>query len=276
MEVSASYDAPIAGSVRWQAYGGPAGEPALGPAAYPHRLSAMANPLAPMSHHWLDATHISFGVITGGVYGARWKAEASVFNGREPDEARTNVDFGALDSVSGRLWFLPTPRLALQVSAGRLKEAEQSLGGSPRADVSRTTASATYHRTAEAGIWATTVAWGRNDESGHGSNALLLETNLTLHDRDSWFGRFEAASKTAHDLGVAETADDFALAKLQGGYTRYGRAWKGLKPGAGVSLSAGFVPERLKSAYGSRVNFGLGVFLTLRPAAMTMHARPDA
>src|SRR5439155_1456590 len=48
--------------------------------------------------------------------------------------------------------------------------------------------------------------------------------------------------------------------------------WKGLKPGIGASLSAGFVPEGLKSAYGSRVNAGFGVFLTLRPAAMMMHA----
>ena len=104
MELAAEYDAPIRGSMRWQVYGGPAGEPALGPVAYPHRLSAMPNPLAPISHHWLDATHITFGVVTGGVYANRWKAEASVFNGREPDENRTNIEFAALDSVSGRLW----------------------------------------------------------------------------------------------------------------------------------------------------------------------------
>ena len=27
----------------------------------------MASPLAPISHHWLDATHIAFGVVTGGI-----------------------------------------------------------------------------------------------------------------------------------------------------------------------------------------------------------------
>jgi hypothetical protein len=277
MELSAAYDAPLTGSVHWQIYGGPVGEPALGPVAYPHRVSAMPNPLAPISHHWSDSTHITFGVITGGVYGQRWKAEASVFNGREPDERRTNVDFGALDSVSGRLWFLPTSRLALQVSAGKLTEAEASESVGPRINVSRVTASATYHRPLpDNGIWATTVGWGRNDESGHGSNALLIETNLTLQDRDSWFGRFETASKTAHDLVIAETEEEFAVAKLQGGYTRYLSTWNGLKPGIGASLSAGFVPEGLKSAYGSRVNGGFGVFLTLRPAAMTRHADPAA
>jgi len=272
MELSAAYDAPLKGAVHWQIYGSPVGEPALGPVAYPHRVSAIPNPLAPISHHWLDSTHITFGVITGGVFGRGWKAEASVFNGREPDDKRTNFDFGALDSISGRLWFLPTSQLALQISAGKLTEAEEAEGLGSRSDVSRVTASASYHRTFENnGIWATTVGWGRNEESGHGSNALLIETNLTLRDRDSWFGRFEAASKTAHDLAVADTEEDFTVTKLQGGYTRYLPAWKGLKPGIGASLSAGFVPERLKSAYGSRVNAGFGVFLTLRPAAMMMH-----
>lgn len=132
MEISAEYDAPLKGPVRWQVYGGPAGEPALGPVAYPHRVSAMPNPLAPISHHWLDSTHITFGLVTAGVYANRWKAEASVFNGREPDEERADFDFGALDSFSGRLWFLPTSKLALQVSAGRLTEAEASEDGPAR------------------------------------------------------------------------------------------------------------------------------------------------
>ena len=272
MEIAAEYDAPLARSIRWQVYGGPVGEPALGPVAYPHRVSALPNPLAPISHHWLDSTHITYGVVTGALYGKQWKAEASLFNGREPDEKRTNFDFGALDSVSGRVWFLPTPNLALQVSAGKLAEAEASESGGPGTDVSRVSASATYHAMrGDDGIWATTVGWGRNDESGHGSNALLIETNLTLHDRDSWFGRFEVVGKTAHDLALDESDEAFTVAKLQGGYTRYLDAWKGFKPGIGASVSAGLVPEGLKAAYGSRVNLGFGVFVTLRPAVM-MHA----
>ena len=271
MEIAAEYDAPLARGVRWQIYGGPVGEPALGPVAYPHRISAMPNPLAPIAHHWLDSTHITFGVVTGALYGQRWKAEASVFNGREPDEDRTNFDFGALDSVSGRVWFLPTPNLALQVSGGKLTEAEASENGGPRLDVKRVSASATYHAMrGDTGIWATTLAWGRNEESGHGSNALLVETNLTLQDRDSVFGRFEVVGKTAHDLALAESDEAFTVAKLQGGYTRYFDARGRFKPGIGGALSAGFVPEGLKSAYGSRVNMGFAVFVTLRPAAMTM------
>jgi len=268
MEIAGAYDAPLAGSTRWQIYGGPVGEPALGPVAYPHRLSSMPNPMAPISHHWLDSTHITFGVITGGVYGLRWKTEASAFNGREPDEHRANIDFGALDSFAGRVWFVPTPQFAFQLSAGRLTEAEASAPRGPRGDVTRTTASMTYHST-----WATTLAWGRNAEAGHATNALLIETNYTPRDRDSWFGRFEAVGKTGHDLAIdsgGETFETYAVAKLQGGYTRYLREWKGLNPGIGGSVSASFVPASLQEIYGSRVNAGAAVFFTLRPRTMVL------
>jgi hypothetical protein len=229
MEIAAVYDRPVTGGVRWQVYGGPAAEPALGPVTYPHRPSAMPNLLAPIAHHWLDATHITFGVVTGGVYGNRWKAEASAFNGREPDEERTGFDFAPLDSVSGRIWFLPTANVAIQMSGGHLTEAEPSDDGGPRVDVTRVTASAAYHRLIdEDGIWANTAAWGRNQEEGHGTHAVLFETNFTRADRDSWFGRLEIVGKTAHDLDVPhslvhdiEGTETFTVGKLQGGYVRY-------------------------------------------------------
>jgi hypothetical protein len=276
MELSASYDAPLKGATRWQIYGGPVGEPALGPVAFPHRVSAMTNPLAPITHHWMDSTHVTFGVVTGGVYGRSWKAEASVFNGREPDSDRTNFDFGALDSVSGRFWYLPTRTIALQVSMGRLTDAEASEAGEPRIDVTRVTASATYHRPlANNSLWATTVGWGRNAEAtldtaldrDHASNALLIETNLTIADRDAWSGRLEVVGKSAHDLVVPEPPEAFTVARVQGGYTRYLPAWNAFQPGLGAGISLSIVPESLTSMYGSRANAGFSVYATLRPKA---------
>lgn len=231
----------------------------------------MPNPLAPISHHWLDATHITFGVITGGVYDARWKLEGSVFNGREPDEQRWNLDLAPLDSISGRVWFLPAPSLAIQFSAGHLTEAEAGHDGGARVDVDRVTASATWHRRLTGdGIWATTAAWGRNAEAGGASHALLVETNLTLRERDTWFGRFEVGGKPAHALDVHGTDEVFTVAKIQAGYTRYLDAWRGLAPGVGGSVSAGVVPQSLEPVYGSRVNLGFDVFVTLRPAPHRM------
>jgi hypothetical protein len=271
MELAATYDRPLAATVRWQIYGGPVGEPALGPTAFPHRISATPSPMAPISHHWLDSTHITYGVVTGGVYGRRWKAETSVFNGREPDEDRTNFDFGALDSWSGRVWYLPTNRWALQVSAGHLKEAEAGHDGGPRIDVDRVTVSATYHhQLTETSIWASTMGWGRNKEpENSATDAFLAETNLTLHDRDAFFGRLELSGKSAHDLAI-ESTDVFTVAKLQAGYTRYLDSWKGLKPGAGLDVSAGIVPPSLESVYGGRVNLGVAVYLTVRPSDHSM------
>jgi hypothetical protein len=214
-------------------------------------------------------------VLSAGVSGNRWRAETSVFNGREPDEERTDFDVAPLDSVSGRMWFLPTPNLALQVSAGRLTEAEPGEHADTRIDVTRVTASATYHRAVQnGGIWATTAAWGRNAEGDHATNAVLVETNLTLADRDTWFGRFEIVEKTAHDLDLhdVDSVETFTVAKLQGGYTRYLAAWKRLKPGVGVSASVGIVPRALAAVYGNRVNAGFGVFFTVRPAVMRMAA----
>src|SRR5262245_11856119 len=269
MEISAEYDAPLAGSTRGQLYGGPAAEPALGPVAYPHRVSAMPNPLASISHHWFDSTHVAFGVITSGIYGKKWKVESSVFNGREPDENRTDFDFGPLDSVSARVWLLPTSNIAVQASAGRLNEAEVDEGIGPRHDVTKATASATYNRVWGQNVSATTAGWGRNSEDGVSTNAFLVETNLTLNDRDAWFGRFEISQKTPHDLDVPETLETFTVSKLQGGYARYFSAGAGFKVGIGAAGSAGIVGAALRPAYGRGINPGVAVFLAIRPAMMS-------
>ena len=274
MEISGEYDAPLTASTRWQLFGGPAAEPALGPVAYPHRVSAMPNPIAPITHHWLDSTHVSFGVVTGGVYGKRWRVETSAFNGREPDENRKDVDFGALDSVSGRVWWLPTANLALQFSGGHLNDAEAGEGTEPRHDVNKLTASMTFHRVTGARVSASTFAWGRNAEHGLATNALLLETTLTFNDRNTWFGRLEVAQKTPHDLAVTVASDSFTVLKVQGGYTRYFTAGTGWKAGIGGAVSASIVQPELRAAYGRRVNPGIAVFLTLRPAIMAVGSSP--
>src|SRR3546814_21177591 len=58
-------------------YGGPVAEPALGPSAFMYRASARYNPEAPITHHWFDSTHITYGVITAGVAAPRWQMETS-------------------------------------------------------------------------------------------------------------------------------------------------------------------------------------------------------
>ena len=272
MEATIEYERPIRGALRWHVYGGVAGEPAIGPVAFPHRPSSMANPVAPITHHWLDATHISFGVVTAGLSGSRWRAEASAFNGREPDEQRADVDWGTFDSVAARLSLVPTERLAIQVSGGRMREAELDFEPQPRTDVDRVTASAAYHRPAGRGVWATTVAYGVNRHTeGLPEGAVRLTTHAGLVESSvaagghTWFGRAEIAGKPAHDLHAHEFgAQVYAFGKLQAGYLRSVSRY-GVTAGLGATVFASLVPEAFVPHYGGRVAPGVGVYLNLRP-----------
>jgi hypothetical protein len=274
MELAVDYERPLSAAVAWQVYAGASGEPALGPPGFPHRLSAFGNPSAPIAHHWLDSTHITYGVVTTGLATHRWKGEMSLFNGREPDEQRADLDLGPLDSIAGRLVFSPTNQLTLQLSAAHLEESEAELVGS-RTDVRRVTASATYHRPFGLhGLAATTIAYGFNagdssvstgvvDERTH---AGLVETSVSVHGRHTWFGRAEIVGKPAHDLHAHEFgARVFTVGKLQGGYIRHFGARMGIVPGIGGTVSATVVPELLAPRYEGRVAPGAGVFLLLTP-----------
>ena len=146
-------------------YGGLPGEPAFGPPAFMHREAIMDSPEAPISHHWLDSTHITFGVLTAGLVHDRFKVEVSRFNGREPDQHRWNIETGPLDSTAVRLSLNPTRTLALQGSWGHFKEPEQL---EPGVDQRRWSASAMWADEIAPG-WklAGTLAWGRKSIKDH-------------------------------------------------------------------------------------------------------------
>jgi len=193
MELAATYSHPTGAGQSAFLYVGYPGEPALGPATFMHRASGMWNPLAPITHHWLDSTHITFGVLTAGYIMNDWKLEASSFTGREPDQYRWNFDTPKFDSQSLRLSYNPTPNWSLQVSHGWLNSPEQL---EPEIDQQRTTASAIYNLPLERGNWQTTLAWGRNElDPGEVYNAFILESTYRFRDRHSLFGRVERAEK---------------------------------------------------------------------------------
>jgi hypothetical protein len=281
MELAVDYARPLRGGWRWQVYAGLAGEPALGPPGYPHRASALVNPIGPITHHWLDATHVTFGVVTVGVNNRRWNAEASTFNGREPDESRVDLDLGAFDSVAGRVSFLPTDRLALQVSGGRLREARSDFVFEAQDPVTRVTASAMYNRPIGArGTWATTLAYGashaRELVAGGVLDAttigVLGETTLTFGGgRHSVFGRGEAGELPAHHLHAHEYSTEvFTIGKIQIGYVHSLPARRGLVPGVGATISMSVVPPALAPRYSGRTPTSLGFFFSVRGAGHQM------
>ncbi|CAN5393920.1 hypothetical protein BH09BAC6_BH09BAC6_06810 [soil metagenome] len=140
-ELSASYTYSFSKKTDLSIYVGYPGEPALGPVAFMHRPSAMSNPDAPISHHWSDATHVTFGVATIGFRVGELKIEASSFSGSEPDENRYNFDRPKINSWSARLNYNPSANWALQVSHSFIKGPEFLR---PNENVYRSTASATY------------------------------------------------------------------------------------------------------------------------------------
>jgi hypothetical protein len=178
------------------------GEPALGPAVFVHRPSGFFNPDAPLTHHWADATHISFGVATIGYRYGNFKLEGSSFTGREPDEERYNFDKARFDSWSGRLSFNPNPQWALQVSHGFIKSPEAL---HPDEDINRTTASATFSTRGRGEKFINvTAVWGMNKIKSHDAeNGFLLETSRSVQ-RTTVYGRYEWVEKSIEELNLDE------------------------------------------------------------------------
>ncbi len=239
IELAATYSAPLGGNRRGFLYLAPAGEPALGPAAFQHRPSAWDNPTAPISHHWLDGTHITYGVVTGGAaLGEKWKLEGSAFNGREPNENRYNIDPIRLNSYSGRVTHNPGKDLSFQVSYGQIKSPESL---EPGVDVHRLTLSALHNRVFASGDnLASMLALGESLKSGGRpkTRAILTETAYT-HGAQSYFVRLDSTQK---DELVGIPAGVYRVQKLSLG---------GSQGGLGASLDFYSYPSALKPFYGN-------------------------
>ncbi len=270
-ELGLLYERPITSSVGVAFYAAPSGEPALGPVAFMHRPSAMDDPVAPLGHHWQDATHISFGVLTAGVFTRRWKLEGSFFNGREPNEKRWDFDRITLDSYSGRLTVNPDSQWSLTLGYGFLKSPERL---EPDESMHRTTASILHgRRLAGGGQWATAIVWGANAHPGDDpTHALLLESELILGNRNTVFARADRVQKTAAELVLPTGIGGFDaervldVSSLSLGYIREIARPGAVTIGLGVRGTLNFLPPALAPFYGSRTPRGAVVFLRLRPA----------
>lgn len=249
MELAASYSLPVGKETSVFGYVGYPGEPALGPPTFMHRFSGADNPEAPLGHHWLDATHITFGVATLGYVRRNWKIEGSVFNGSEPDEERWNFDRLRMNSASGRISFNPNANWSMQLSHGYLESPEQL---EPGVDQRRTTASVSYNRPFGVDNWQTTLAWGRNDKRpGSTTDAVLLESALRLREVNTFFGRAEYAEKDElFEEGHPLEGRRFDVGKLSLGYLRDFALAEHVSLGLGGLGSLYALPDRLEPHYG--------------------------
>jgi hypothetical protein len=270
MELAAVYERPITPNLAAMVYAAPSGEPALGPVAFMHRPSAMDEPQAPLGHHWQDATHTVFGVVTAGLFTRGARLEFSTFNAHEPDEARWNLEAIDLNSYSGRLTVNPNANWSFTAGYGLLDNPEHE---TPAESVQRYVASAMHGRSwGPDGQWATTAVYGRNvHEGGHASNSALLESEMVLDRKNTLFGRAEHVEKSAHDLQLHAFDHErlFGVTALSLGYIRELSRGRGVTLGLGARGTLNFVPSELEVPYGSRTPLGGMLFLRLRP----YHAR---
>ncbi len=269
MEAAALYEHEITKRVALSLYVAPVGDPAIGPVAFPHRASAASLPLAPLGHHWEDATHITFGVITLGMFSRTWKVEGSIFNGREPDEHRTNFETRRLDSFAARIFYNPSTHWSYSVSTAYLASPEVL---HPDESLHRYSASVmNTHLLGERGEWSSSLVYGANKVANVPlSNSALVESDLSLDGVNTVFGRAEFAQKSAQDLVLGDQSETtrFDVGAFTLGYSREIVRARGLTLGASVLGTLNVVPESLAAAYGSRYPKGSAVFLRLRPDRM--------
>jgi hypothetical protein len=276
MEIAALYDLKLRDDTVLTVYAAPMGDPALGPAAFPHRASASEDPLAPLGHHLQDSTHIAADVLTLSLTHKFFRIEASGFHGREPDENRWNIEHGAIDSWSTRLTVNPAKNWSAQYSFGRLTSPEAL---HPDEDTDRMTASVMYNRPIAHGEWSSMLLWGRNSEVAEHIvwNGYLAESTLRFTEKNRVWTRIENVDRT-NELLLGRNVEppgfaDSVIGRVQAyslGYDRELPIVPHLSSALGAQVTWYGVPDSLTPIYGKHPA-GVAVFLRFRPASSMHH-----
>jgi hypothetical protein len=286
MELAALYDIRLGEHTLLSLYAAPIGDPAIGPTAYSHRMSASENPLAALGHHQEDSTHIAFNVLTAGLTWRWLRFEESGFHGAEPTEQRwgfqPSPNGHAIDSYSSRITFSPTQNWSSQYSIAHITSPEALY---PSENEQRQTASIMYNRPLGAATadgthsdnWSTTLLWGRTKSlpqignDGSKENSYLLESLLQFHTRNYIWTRIENAGRSNELLlpPGSMLPPNFSespighVAAYTIGYDRDYRIAPHLLAAPGAQFTTYTTPEALISTYGAHP-FGAVAFVRLR------------
>jgi hypothetical protein len=284
MELAALYDIRLGEHTLLSFYAAPIGDPAIGPTAYPHRLSASEDPIAALGHHQEDSTHIAFNVLTGG-FTWRWlRFEESGFHGAEPTEQRWGFQPSpnglAIDSYSSRITFSPAPNWTSQYSIAHIISPEALYPGENQ---QRQTASIMYNRPlgttsadgAHSGNWSNTILWGRTKSlTDNGiEDSYLLESLLNFRTRNYVWTRMENAGRS-NELLIppgSPLPPNFTesplghVAAYTFGYDRDYRIIPHLLTATGAQFTTYTTPSALVSTYGAHP-WGVVAFVRFRIA----------
>ncbi|MGZ6012093.1 MAG: hypothetical protein ACXWK0_09670 [Caulobacteraceae bacterium] len=245
MELSASLSHAFGVRDSAFVYAGLPGEPAFGPPTFMHRLSGMDNAAAPITHHWLDSTHVTFGVVTAGWVHRNLKLEVSAFKGREPDQHRYDIESPRLDSQAVRLSWNPDAHWSLQASWAHQKSPEQL---EPEANEDRWSASAIYTLPlGKDGWWSSTLAYGskRSSVTRQALGGFVAESAVKPNDPWTLYLRAE----TVENAELAASGAVERVGQVSFGAVHDWRVARRLKFGVGAQQTFDFAPRSL--GYGS-------------------------
>jgi hypothetical protein len=257
MELSVQYILPLTSRTAIGFYYAPMGDPALGPVAFPHRISASEFPQATLSHHYQDSSHIVAQVVTGQFKYRSAVWEFSGFHGAEPDENRWNIESGAIDSWATRFTLSPRTNWSAQFSIGHLHHPEAL----EENDITRITASLTYNEPSPHGNWATSFIFGQNRKSivDRVLNSYVVETVYQFKEKNYLSGRFETVDKDELEIPPSESV--YRITSFTAGYTRDVNLLPWVLTGVGGNFTVFNVSEQVHSVYGDHP---AGFFLFLR------------
>ena len=276
VQLGAAWEREVGDAGRLRLYAAPVGEPALGPVAFPHRLSASENPTAPLAHHNQDSTHIAADVVTAGWKYTIFEIEGSAFHGREPDENRWDIEQGRLDSYSGRLWIRPTPEISFQISSGHLEHPEKIEPGNQ----TRSTASIAYTKALPGGFLAATVIAGRNLTPDGPEWGNTLEWTWKFGAANFLYGRVESVDRDLYELtnkrqrpeDVPPNRTTVQAATL--GFVRNLPLLSEAETGVGFDATIYRFTSRLDAVYGAHP-VSIHGFLRVRFGSHPAHDMPD-
>src|SRR6266702_964482 len=281
MELAALYDIRLGERALLSFYAAPIGDPAIGPTAYPHRMSASEHPIAALGHHQEDSTHIAFNVLTAGFTWRELRFEQSGFHGGEPGEQRwqfqPSSNGHAIDSYSSRVTFSPSANWSGQYSIAHIVSPEALYPGE---DQQRQTASIMYNRPfgkkgsngLTSGNWSSTLLWGRTRSlsADHKTNSYLAESLLKFGARNYLWMRIENAGRSTELLLPPGTAlppnfEESPIGHVQAytlGYDRDFRIAPHILAAPWAQFTLYNTPQALVSTYGKNP-FGAVAFVPL-------------
>jgi len=196
--------------------------------------------------------------------------EGSWFRGKEPDERRTDLDLGALDSYALRLSWIRGP-WAAQASGARLHMPEAI---TPY-DADKLTASVAYTN-ADRRVMAWMFGFGQNREIHGNFEAYLFEATIKASTRGMVFTRAESVDKDIldagfHPRGVFHRHRHSQVGALTVGYLFNVLQTKAGMFGIGADITGYSVPMNLKESYGSPSSYHVFLHYALRGQGVMHH-----